>query len=118
MVQKPSGLVLASLKTEGDGKVFIRSHVIEASGSSEAWYVPPQPLAVALLDEHFHSSSKMLLIDSIKLLNHLLSEIDRVLVVDHDLDRLLAAFVDDESDSAFFRDRLCGNGDFLHILVN
>ena len=24
------------------GKVTIRSHVIEASGSSEAWYVPPQ----------------------------------------------------------------------------
>jgi len=30
---------------EGDGKVLIRSHVIEASGSSEAWYVPPWPFA-------------------------------------------------------------------------
>ena len=25
----------------GEGKVLIRSPVIEASGSSEAWYVPP-----------------------------------------------------------------------------
>ncbi len=29
---------------QGEGKVLIRSHVIEASGSSEAWYVPPRPL--------------------------------------------------------------------------
>jgi hypothetical protein len=28
------------IKSTG-GKVPIRSHVIEASGSSEAWYVPP-----------------------------------------------------------------------------
>ncbi len=28
-----------------EGKVPIRSHVIEASGSSEAWYVPPRPVA-------------------------------------------------------------------------
>ena len=28
-----------------EGKVPIRSHVIEASGSSEAWYVPPRPFA-------------------------------------------------------------------------
>ena len=35
--------------SEGDlvagGKVLIRSHVIEASGSSEAWYVPPRLFA-------------------------------------------------------------------------
>jgi hypothetical protein len=30
---------------EGEGKVPIRSHVIEASGSSEAWYVPPRLFA-------------------------------------------------------------------------
>ena len=42
------GFVLASLKAStyelGEGKVRIRSHMIEASGSSEAWYVPPRPL--------------------------------------------------------------------------
>jgi hypothetical protein len=27
------------------GKVPIRSHLLEASGSSEAWYVPPRTLA-------------------------------------------------------------------------
>ena len=32
------------LNVEGDGKALIRSHVIEASGSSEAWYVPPRLL--------------------------------------------------------------------------
>ena len=30
---------------QGDGKVLIRSHVIEASGSSEARYVPPRLFA-------------------------------------------------------------------------
>ncbi len=30
---------------QGEGKVLIRSHVIEASGSSEAWYVPPRRIA-------------------------------------------------------------------------
>ena len=30
---------------EGDGKVLIRSNVIKASGSSEAWYVPPRLFA-------------------------------------------------------------------------
>ncbi len=30
---------------QGEGKVPIRSRLIEASGSSEAWYVPPQPFA-------------------------------------------------------------------------
>ena len=29
-------------RTEGRGKVPIRSHVFEASGSSEAWYVLPR----------------------------------------------------------------------------
>ena len=32
--------IAQGLNVEGDGKVFIRSHVIEASGSSEAWHVP------------------------------------------------------------------------------
>jgi hypothetical protein len=32
-------------RAEGEGKVPIRSHVIEASGSSEAWYVPPRLFA-------------------------------------------------------------------------
>ena len=27
---------------EGDDNVLIPSHAIEASGSSEAWYVPPR----------------------------------------------------------------------------
>jgi len=30
---------------QDEGKVLIRSHVIEASGSSEAWYVPPRRFA-------------------------------------------------------------------------
>ena len=30
---------------QGEGKVPIRSHVIEASGSSKAWYVPPRRFA-------------------------------------------------------------------------
>jgi hypothetical protein len=36
------------IKSTG-GKVPIRSHVIEASGSSEAWYVPPGPSLAAAL---------------------------------------------------------------------
>jgi len=32
-----------SQRTEDEGKIPIRSHVIEASGSSEAWCVPPRP---------------------------------------------------------------------------
>ena len=32
-------------RMQGEGKVLIRSHVIEASGSSEAWYVPPRLFA-------------------------------------------------------------------------
>ena len=43
-----AGFVLASLRGStyelADGKVPIRSHVIEASGLSEAWYVPPRLL--------------------------------------------------------------------------
>jgi hypothetical protein len=48
MLKKASSVVLASLKTStyqikpAGGKVTIRSHVIEASGSSKAWYVPPR----------------------------------------------------------------------------
>jgi hypothetical protein len=37
--------IAQGLNVEGDGKVLIRSHVIEASGSSEAWYVPPHLFA-------------------------------------------------------------------------
>jgi hypothetical protein len=37
---RPSSSTYRSEPTEG--KVTIRSHMIEASGSSEAWYVPPQ----------------------------------------------------------------------------
>ena len=51
--QRRSGIA-QRLNVEGDGKVLIRSPVIEASGSSEAWYVPPRPsLTAALLDAHF-----------------------------------------------------------------
>ena len=39
-VRQPRSRVAERLNVEGDGKVLIRSHVIEASGSSEAWYVP------------------------------------------------------------------------------
>ena len=37
-VRQPRSRVAQGLNVEGDGKVLIRSHVIEASGSSEAWY--------------------------------------------------------------------------------
>jgi hypothetical protein len=40
-----SGFVLTSFRGsthKGEGKIPIRSHVIEASGSSEALYVPPR----------------------------------------------------------------------------
>jgi uncharacterized membrane protein len=60
MLKKAASFVLASLGTSTyglrltGGKVTIRSHVIEASGSSEAWYVPPRPsLAVASPDDLF-----------------------------------------------------------------
>src|SRR5437879_399568 len=51
MLKKSASFVLASLRDSTyqskptGGKVTIRSHVIEASGSSEAWYVPPRLLA-------------------------------------------------------------------------
>ncbi len=101
MVQKPSSRVLASLKA--------------------STYQPrtPQPLArCGLAGRAFSLILKMLLIDSIKLLNHLLREINRVLMIDHDLDGLLASFIDNERDSAFFSDRLCRSGYFLHILID
>ena len=37
-----------------------------------------------------------LFVRPIELLNHLLGEVDRIFVVDHDLDGLLASFVDDD----------------------
>ncbi|MBH0204366.1 MAG: hypothetical protein HP498_00805 [Nitrospira sp.] len=58
MLKKSASGVLASLRgstrgTCGD-KERIRSHVIEASGSSEAWYVPPRLFArCGLADGHF-----------------------------------------------------------------
>jgi len=46
MVKKVARFVLTSLKAStydlAGGKVPIRSHLIEANGSSEAWYVPPR----------------------------------------------------------------------------
>jgi hypothetical protein len=49
MLKNPASGVLASLRgsTRGTcgGKELIRSQVIEASGSSEAWYVPPRLFA-------------------------------------------------------------------------
>jgi hypothetical protein len=46
MLKKSASGVLASLRDStygiSGGKEPIRSHVIEASGSSEAWYVPPR----------------------------------------------------------------------------
>jgi hypothetical protein len=49
MLKKSASGVLASLRGSpygiSGGKEPIRSHVIEASGSSEAWYVPPRLFA-------------------------------------------------------------------------
>ena len=48
MLKKAASVVLASLggSTYGStrGNIPLRSHVIEASGSSEAWCVPPRLL--------------------------------------------------------------------------
>jgi hypothetical protein len=55
MLKKPFGCILAALKPSTKeltvGKVPIRSHLIEASGSSEAWYVPPRAFACCGLAE-------------------------------------------------------------------
>jgi hypothetical protein len=58
MLKKSASGVLASLRgstyESSGGKEPIRSHVIEASGSSEAWYVPPRLFArCGLADGHF-----------------------------------------------------------------
>jgi len=50
MLKKASGGVLASLRDSTcrkatGGKEPIHAHVIEASGSSEAWHVPPRLFA-------------------------------------------------------------------------
>ncbi|OQW30425.1 MAG: hypothetical protein A4E20_16580 [Nitrospira sp. SG-bin2] len=53
MLKKSASGVLASLRGStyraNGGKEPIRSHVIEASGSSEAWYVPPRASLAAAL---------------------------------------------------------------------
>ena len=43
--QRRSRIAQRLMVCKGEGKVLIRSHVIEASGSSEAWYVPPRTFA-------------------------------------------------------------------------
>ena len=48
---------------QGEGKVPIRSRLIEASGSSEAWSVPPRSFAhCGLLGERFHHSQSFCLV--------------------------------------------------------
>ena len=46
---------------------------------------------------------RLLVVDSVEFLDHLVGQIDGVLTVDHNLDRLFTALVDNESKPAFFR---------------
>ena len=116
MRQKPASVVLASLKAS----TYHRARAAGAAQGGRVRKFTPQPLghwaltnsrpsadvtllihrvadlAAALSEERFHSSSKTLLVRPIEFLDDLLGEIDRILVVDHDLHGLFAAFVDDE----------------------
>ena len=60
----------------------------------------------------------LLAIDSIELFDHLVGLIDGVFIVDHNLDRLFAALIDDEGKSAFFRHGFCGRRNPLHVIIN
>src|SRR4051794_39650239 len=53
-------------------------------------------------------SRRLFAVDSIEFLDDLVGNIDSVLMVDHNLDRLFAALVDDQSKPGFLRHGFCG----------
>src|SRR5207342_1764950 len=63
-------------------------------------------------------SGGLLAVDSIEFLDHLVGQIDGVFVVDHNLDRLFAALIDDDRESTLFRHGLCGRRNSLHVVID
>ena len=62
--------------------------------------------------------ARLLVVRAIEFLDYLVSQIDRVLVVNHNLDGLFAALIEDDRKSAFFCDVLRRGRNFLHVFVD